>query len=61
MKAKRMKTFDELHKGAKGRPQILNCLSPVPAEPFAITMQKAFESDHLDAVDPTFTPPEPEE
>lgn len=53
----RMKTFDQLMKGKKpGKPKILTCLSPVPDEPAAITMQKDLMSGKTDSAACFFVP-----
>jgi len=52
-----MKTFDELMKGKKpGKPKILTCLSPVPDEPAAITMQRDLMSGKTDSAACFFVP-----
>lgn len=54
----RLKTFDELMKGKKpGKPQILNCLSPVPDKPCALQMQEDLMSGKTDAAECFFAPP----
>lgn len=56
----RMKTIDEKAKGKKGNLAVLKGMNPVPKEPFAITMQKAFQSNNLDATKVFFVSPEEE-
>ncbi len=55
-----MKTFDEKAKGKRGKLAVLEGMNPFPKEPFAITMQKAFMSNHLDATKVYFVSPEEE-
>lgn len=57
----RMRTFDQKMQSKGKKPKVLSLQSPVPKEPFAVTLKKAIDGNDLAVLHPKFVPPAPEE